>query len=592
MKQALSRLYENIHVKILSIDYLKILSNRLVVYILLIIAFLISISQLNHSVSTWHVDDWSVKLHRLEDAMLLAIPILFLCKKRFVFLYLLLVNIYLLSIIWYFRTYGTIMPLSSYLMFDNLNGLLPCIVDSIHFKDVYVILPSIFFMALYSLMYARIGINWRLKLHVFFIAVLFTTGLVSSSYLFGRNGFYDTPLFFFGIEQVKSFKEYGIVNFWIYQFYFYKGVSKSEENYARKFMENLYQDNHEIKYYSTVHNKNLIVILVESLQSWPIGLSVKEVDITPNIDSLLLKENTVYFPKEVPQVKDGRSSDAQLLINTGLLPLTTGAASAMCTSDSFLSLPMALKEKGYSTASYVCDNKHYWNQEAMTHAYHFDYLYDCLGGDNGIKGADESLFRKSMPILKQMQPPFYAQLVTLSSHSPYSDSPINTPLEDMTFESNEVKYYLTAIQYVDRCIGEFIVNLKKEGLYDNSVIIITGDHEQVTYNKYEGREQMCVEDCFVPFIIVNSHLASKQVDKVIGQMDIYPSLLNLMGCCDYSFMGLGESVFGDSISNYATYRNGMSAGGEEVADIVKRYRMECWKVSDILLRMDYFGSCK
>lgn len=578
--------------KILSFDYLKILSNRLAVYIFLIIAFLISISQLNHSVSTWYVDGWSVKLHRLEDAMLLAIPILFLCKKRFVFLYLFLVNIYLLSIVWYFRTYGTIMPLSSYLMLDNLDGLLPCIVDSIHLKDVYIILPSICFMILYSLVYARVGINLRLKLYTFFIAVLFIVGLVSSSYLPSKNGFYDTPLFFFGIEQVKSFKEYGIINFWIYQFYFYKGVSESEVSYARRFMKDLYQNSHEIKCDSTVHEKNLIVILVESLQSWPIGLNIKEVDITPNIDSLLLKENTVYFPKEVPQVKDGRSSDAQLLINTGLLPLTTGAASAMCTSDSFLSLPMALKEKGYSTASYICDNKHYWNQEAMTYAYHFDYLYDCLGGDNGIKGADENLFKRSMPILKQMRAPFYAQLVTLSSHSPYGDSPIKTPLEDMVFESDEVKYYLTAIQYVDHCIGEFIVNLKKEGLYDNSVIVITGDHEQVTYNKYEGRERVRVEDCFVPFIIVNSHLTSKHVDKVIGQMDIYPSLLNLMGCCDYLFMGLGENVFGDSISNYAIYRNGMSAGGEEMSDVVKKHREECWKVSDILLRMDYFRSCR
>lgn len=591
MKQATSELYKKIFMKILSIDYLRLLSNRLVVYIFLIIALLVSISQLNHSVSTWYINSWSVKLCRLEDAMLLAVPILFLCKKRFVFLYLLLINVYLLSIAWYFRTYGTIMPLSSYLMFNNLDGLLPCILDSIHIKDFYIVLPSICFMVLYSLVYARVKINFRLMFYTFFIAVLFVIGLVSLSYFPSKNGFYDTPLFFFGIEQVKSFKEYGIINFWIYQICFYQGVSKSEENYAKEFMVKLYQNNHKVKYDSITHEKNLIVVLVESLQSWPIGLSVEGMDITPNIDSLLLKTNTVYFPKEVPQVKDGRSSDAQLLINTGLLPLTTGAASAICTSVSFLSLPMALKEKGYSTASYICDNKHYWNQEAMTHAYHFDYLYDCLGGNNGIKGADENLFREAMPILKQMQCPFYAQLVTLSSHSPYTDSPIRTPLENMTFRSDEIKYYLTAIQYADRCIGEFIVNLKKEGLYDNSIIVITGDHEQMTFNKFEGREQVLVEDCFVPLIVVNSPLTSKHEDKVIGQMDIYPSLLNLMGCYDYSFVGLGENVFGDSISNYATYRNGMSAGGE-VSENVKRHRMECWKVSDILLRMDYFRNCR
>lgn len=81
----------------------------------------------------------------------------------------------------------------------------------------------------------------------------------------------------------------------------------------------------------------------------------------------------------------------------------------------------------------------------------------------------------------------------------------------------------------------------------------------------------------VPFIVINSKLTSKHVEKVIGQMDIYPSLLNLMGCNDYIWKGLGESVFGDSISNFVS-SVGYLAGDMNSLDSVKNHRHECWKV--------------
>ena len=147
---------------------------------------------------------------------------------------------------------------------------------------------------------------------------------------------------------------------------------------------------------------------------------------------------------------------------------------------------------------------------------------------------------------------------------------------------------MVILQYVDQCIWKFVTQLREEGIYDNSVIVITGDHDALPFNEYEGREELKGEDCFVPFIILNSPLSSEHTDKVIGQVDIYPSLLDLMGCTDYSFTGLGESVFNDEISDFATYRTGISAGGVNVSDSVKRHREECWRLSDIILRMNYF----
>lgn len=569
---------------------MKLNRTKLLIYLVLVIAFYISLWYLNFQLADY---GGGGDVRRIFDSMFLAIPILICGRKRLVYPYLLVLNLYFLSIIWYYRTYGTIMPLSSYLMLDNLSGLGPSISNSIHLGDVFLILPSLCFSGLYlwymrkskQILYPLSTVKWIVVV-VFFII---TTSVVFP-YLPNERPSWKQPLYLFSTTQVHAFKKYGIVHYWIYQIVSAQSVSKESKNYAQTYMNHIMKGR---KFNSTNSlidtHKNLIIILVESLQSWPIGLKNGNLESTPNLNKMLNQKDVVYFPKVMSQVKDGRSSDAQLLINTGLLPLSTGAASSLCATNTFPSLAKALKSKEYQSVSFLCDDKTYWNQSATSIAYGFDQLYDNLQGAKERKEADGNLFKESLRLLKEMKQPFYAQVVTFSSHEPYVE-PILTdsPLLNGTFSNNEVRNYLIALQYVDKCIGEFLENLKSEGLYDNSVIVITGDHEQMTFNNYEGRRLLLAEDCFVPFIILNSPLSSKHTDKVIGQMDLYPSLLDLMDCSDYAFAGLGESVFCDKISDYATYRTGISAGGTNVPDSVKRYREECWKVSDILLRMNYF----
>lgn len=568
----------------------RIFYNRFFFYLILTIAVYISLSQFYHCIHVWYDRGWIIYLRRLSDAMLLSFPVIFWRKKSIVFSWILLLILFLLSIIWYFRTYGTVMPISSYFMVNNLNGLFPSIGNSVRAKDIMVILPLLIYIGIYFYFYNTIKqkANWKCKV----LVIALVTGIVISSYWPNKKWLSDNPLYLYGVAQVKTFKEYGIINFWIYQLYFHQGVSKEERKIAIDFMKKLPKNMDMEKCDSIKVKKNLVLILVESMQSWPIELTIDGIEITPNINALLRQNNSIYFPKEVPQVKDGRSSDAQLLINTGLLPLYMGAASGMCTHNTFPSLAAALNEKGYTTVSFICDEKDYWNQEVMSRAYHFEYLFDNIQKGFGRAKADEALFNTALSFLKGMKQPFYAQLVTLSTHSPYLSPLIESELEKTTFQNEEIKYYLIAMQYVDYCIGKFIRQLKVEGLFDNSIVVVTGDHEQTTFNQYIGREEMKAEDCFVPFIVLNSPLASQHTDKVIGQMDIYPSLLNLMGCCGYYFTGLGESVFNKQISNYAMYRSDIVAGGTNVSDSVKRYRQECWRVSDILLRMNYFGDSK
>ena len=560
------------------------------VYIAAIISFFYSLHILGGSFNLFV--GGGIIIRRIVDSMLFALPFLLFKKRWLLFLYVLIVNLYLLSVIWYFRTYDTIMPLSSYLMVDNLDGLGPSIIHSIHPRDLLQVTPSFLFFVFYMCIYKKKDCNveaMRVRWWTVVASLLIIIGMIGYPFLPNKRPFYKQPFYLFSTDGVLAFQRYGVIHFWIYQLASLQNVSEDSEKYACAFVDKCASScNFAVQDATDFERKNLVLILVESFQSWPIGLTVDGVEVTPNLNQLIEKTNAIYFPNVMPQVKDGRSSDAQLLINTGLLPLKTGAAASLCAKNKFLSLADALSQFGYSSSSFICESRTFWNQGATTIAYGFDKLHDCMQGDADRKDADKNLFMNSLPALKNMRQPFYAQLVTLSSHEPYTEpSDPESPLLHKSFYNDETRNYLIAIQSVDRNLVKFVEELKKGNLYDNSVIVITGDHHQMTYNQYEGREHSKAEDCYVPFIVINSPLTSEHSEKVIGQMDIYPSLLNLMGCNSYKWKGLGESVFSDSISNYVSF-NGYVAGDLNVPDCVKKHRDECWEVSDILLRMDYF----
>lgn len=99
--------------------------------------------------------------------------------------------------------------------------------------------------------------------------------------------------------------------------------------------------------------------MVESFCSWTINLNIEGVDVTPCINKLIKEEDCLYFSHVLPQVKDGRSSDSQLLINTGLLPINSGATSTLYAANTFPSLAKALNKEGYTSLMAICDDKKY-----------------------------------------------------------------------------------------------------------------------------------------------------------------------------------------------------------------------------------------
>lgn len=537
----------------------------------------------NDKIYYWHV--WM-------DALFFALPAWFCKKRTILFPYIILAVLYLLSIVWYGRTYYTLMPLDSYLLIDNLDGLGESILYSMRLSDFPFLALTLLYMACYCWVcrYRRSWLQAGGRARRAIAALVFLLVCIGTTAPYWPNERQEgkQPLYLYRIANTSAIKKFGILNYWIYQGVSLRGASEAEKQYAVRFVRQL-DERADWKSLAGGQRHNLILILVESLQSWPVGMSIEGVEVTPCLNRLLEDTTTVYFPHMVPQVRDGRSSDAHLIVNTGLLPLVTGAASSMCVSNSFLSLPAALKEKGYASVAFACEPAPFWNLGKMTFNYGFDKLYAGLQDDWNRQKADSTLFAKAVEVLSEMEQPYYAQLITYSTHQPYNEVLLpDSPLLEVDLPDEEVRNCLISIQYTDRHIGRFLGKLKEMGVYDRSIIVITGDHEQMGLNRYENRERAVVEDLFVPFMVLNSPVASLHTDKVVGQMDIYPSLLHLMGCDDYGWKGLGETLFGEHVSDCASYRNEVMAEGVHASDAAIEYRKECWIVSDILLRMDYF----
>lgn len=560
---------------------------KISLYLLLSLSFYVSLLVLNSQLEFSGFNYFTAQCRRFADAMAFAIPIFFLYKRRFLFPYIILVNAYLLSNIWYYRNYGTLMPVTSYTMVDNLEGLGPSVWNSIQWIDLWIVFPSIAFLTYYNkFMKLFPAGDCRTDLKLLAGSVLLIFMIEAPSYILHKPTEYAHPYGLYRNEIIRAYRQFGFINYWIYEVKYLRGCTAEEKMYATKFMETL-KPKKPVTPLVEKHKKNLILILVESLQSWPINLLVDGKEITPYLNSLTKEDDVLYFSKVLPQVKGGRSADAQLLLNTGLLPIETGAAASLYGTHEYPSLPKALAVHGYTSMSFLCDDKAYWNQEATTKSYGFEKLYDRMAKGAPMVRADENLFKYSIPILEKEQQPFYAQLVTMSGHDAIKTD-FQSQFDNLELEDILVKYNLIITEYVDRCIGEFIKALKKDGLYEKSIIVITGDHDAISYNRYKGREKCELSDRYVPLFMLNAPLKT-ECDKVIGQSDIYPSLLDVMGVEDYYFRGLGESVFRNQ-SNCAVYHTGETAG-HCLDDYGIRKKKEMWKLSDILIRMNYFKSC-
>ncbi len=330
--------------------------------------------------------------------------------------------------------------------------------------------------------------------------------------------------------------------------------------------------------------KNLIIVQFESLEQSVIKLSVEGQEITPNLNRLL--EHSYYFPNIYPQVADGSSSDAELMLTTSLYPLKRGALFFRYPDNTYpSSLPALLQDQGYSNFAIHGDNAAYWNRNVVYPKLGFQKFIgeeELNNADSISMGiSDRSTFLQTVDLLTKQPEPYLAFIITLTSHMPFT---IPDSKKGLTIEkkiNRHLEAYYQSMNYADRALSDFIHALTQKGMLEDSVIVIYGDHD--SYHRYYDKTGD-VNDNRIPFIIYNPSVDAQVFKQCGGQIDFFPTLADLMGIPANEYSG---SIMG---KNLLTQKEGYAVlkGGEYVGDTKdQEHNLEGPEIADLMIKSNF-----
>ena len=328
----------------------------------------------------------------------------------------------------------------------------------------------------------------------------------------------------------------------------------------------------ETPFYGLAKGKNVMVIQGEALQSFVIGKSINGKEVTPNINQLI--KDSMYFNNFYHQTAQGTTSDAELLTQCSLYPLSTGSVYIRNAGNKYDSLPKSLRENGYETAAFHANEPSFWNRYSMYKNIGFERFFSKndykLDENIGLGLNDQSFFFQSIAKIKEMKQPFYSFLITLTSHYPYNYTGNFKELKLGNLEGTDFGGYIHSIHYVDDAVGKMIETMKKEGLWDKTVFIMYGDHDTKLPDKGElaafiGSKPSTVQleqiKQQVPLII---HLPKGEkaglYSQAAGQLDLAPTILHLLGIRSENSYMMGSNILDDN-RKLTVFRNGSFTNG-------------------------------
>ncbi len=323
-----------------------------------------------------------------------------------------------------------------------------------------------------------------------------------------------------------------------------------------------YEQQKDGELFGVAKGRNVIMIQMESFQNMMINADYYGQELTPCLNKLIKDDSTIYFDNFYSQIGGGNTSDAELAANNSLFGAIESYSYQLFENNYFRGMPWLLKEEGYSTSVMHGYKKEFWNRENIYPALGIDKFYGDsdfksdnikgIGGGNIVGISDSAFFKQAIETMKTMKEPYYNVLITLSTHNPFKlpDNLSEIKLKDE--DKNLVGNYYSSTHYADKCLGEFIEGLKKEGLYDNSIILMYGDHFGLSkadpnvdalVSKWLGHEYTYDNMANVPFII---HIPGEEVNETIslsgGQVDIMPTLAYLLGIENLDTLYLGQNL--------------------------------------------------
>ena len=370
------------------------------------------------------------------------------------------------------------------------------------------------------------------------------------------------------------------------------------ENYRKA---NYTEPNHA--YFGKAKGKNVIFVSLESFQSFMINYKLPNgQEVTPFLNSLTHDKNTFYFDNFFHQTGQGKTSDAEFLMENSLYPMSQGAVFVNKAQNTYQATPAILKGLGYNSAVFHGNYKTFWNRNVMYKALGYDQFFDAEyydmsdGNTKNYGMKDKPYFKESMPMLESLKQPFYTKFITLSNHFPFEMDPQDTDFPAGDYGDTVVNQYFQSAHYMDQALEQFFNDLKADGLYDKSVIVLYGDHYGLSENHNTAMAKVLGVNEITPKLNADLQRVPLYIHvpgvkggikhQYGGEVDVRPTLLHLLGVDTKDYMEFGSDLLSKQNRNWAVFRN-----GDFVSPTVTEVNEKCYSTLTGEL-LDKSNACK
>ncbi len=433
------------------------------------------------------------------------------------------------------------------------------------FTEGYLILPSIILILLYVFSYfidKSKNVNYKFKPKMIFLGLTILSMIIPVGVLQVKAN--NTA------DEISMNSLYGASNVGAYNYYVYsiKDLVKSEEklddNELKVIQEFL--NEHEYKldqsnpYIGIGEDKNLIIVQLEAINNFIIGLEIDGELVAPNLT--YLSQNYYYNNRFYSSAGMGNTSDCEFSSNIGLYPNGNDLSIFELDGDNYPTIAKEFKKLGYKTMSIHGNDGGFYNRNNQHISLfgfdeHIDKV-DLLARNSNLSIvkdwiSDEALLNESINIYNELESKFFSYNILVSSHAPFG---VRDGIEEYNNKAltSLANAYIANVKYVDKCVGEYIEKLKANGLFDNSIIIMYGDHTSTLLRKdaecLTGKNYSDVEFRMemqnVPFMIISDEIEAQVDSSVHSNIDIYPTIAALYNMdAKYKF---GTDIFSNESS--------------------------------------------
>ena len=329
-----------------------------------------------------------------------------------------------------------------------------------------------------------------------------------------------------------------------------------------------------VQYEGVAKGKNIFVIHLESLQQFMIDYKQDGQEVMPNLNKLYHASDTLAFDNFFHQVGQGKTADAEMMLENSLYGLPEGSAMVTDgTTNTFQSAPALLHQKlGYTTASFHGDVPSFWNRDNAYKSFGYQYFFSkeyypkTKDYDAGYGMKDKIFMKESAHYIEQLPQPFYAKLITVTNHYPYILDKQNKDIQPWNTGDDTVDPYVQTARYLDESLGEFLDYLDKSGLRQNSVLILYGDHYGISNNHQPAIAQILHKKKVtnydlamfqkVPFMINMPGLKGGIDHTYGGEIDVLPTIEDLLGISSKNYIQFGQDLLSPERNQIVPFRNG------------------------------------